>query len=186
MPQLLARPFFTEFTDTSLVLERADKLVAFLIGFLSQSQPADAYIHAVGVAPAERGCGLASQMYQHFFAIVREHGRTTVRAVTSRQNTASISFHRRLGFDVIEPSGRDGQPVRFRLELESEVRRPVETDHARSNGERLRRRHPERPVSDRLVIKAIVDEAFDLRFGGPEPRRILAAPQFRRPSEEAR
>src|SRR5438128_876976 len=59
MGRLLPRPFFTHFRDTSFVLERGDELLGFLVGFLSQTHAQEAYIHAVGIAPAHRGEGLA-------------------------------------------------------------------------------------------------------------------------------
>src|SRR5947208_15356057 len=61
---LIPRPFFSEFGNTSFVVERDVDLIAFLVGFLSQSNPNDAYIHAVAVAPAWRGRGLARLLYQ--------------------------------------------------------------------------------------------------------------------------
>jgi ribosomal protein S18 acetylase RimI-like enzyme len=96
---LLPRLFFQHFTDTSFVVERDGELVAFLIGFLSQSQPDEAYIHFVGVAPEWQHQGLGRRLYHQFFDLVRRrHGRTVVRAITSVENTESQAFHRRMGF----------------------------------------------------------------------------------------
>jgi len=96
---LLPRLFFQHFTDTSFVVERDGELVAFLIGFLSQSRPDEAYIHFVGVAPEWQHHGLGRRLYQQYFDLVgRQHGRTVVRAITSVENTESQAFHRRMGF----------------------------------------------------------------------------------------
>src|ERR1044071_601997 len=77
---LLPRPFFTEFRNTSFVVERDGELVAFLVGFLSQSNPEDAYIHAVAVAPTWRRRGLGPLLYERFVEVARRHGRTRIRA----------------------------------------------------------------------------------------------------------
>ena len=57
MAGMLPRLFFEHFTDTSFAAERDGTLAGFLVGFISQSRPGEAYIHFVGVAPAERGGG---------------------------------------------------------------------------------------------------------------------------------
>ncbi|MVO88607.1 GNAT family N-acetyltransferase [Streptomyces sp. p1417] len=91
---------------------RAERIVAFLIGFLSPSKPDESYIHFVGIDPAERGRGLGAALYERFFAYSRAHGRSVVRAITSPQNTGSYAFHTRMGF-VTEPGPKefDGKPV---------------------------------------------------------------------------
>jgi hypothetical protein len=59
MADMLPRLFFEHFTDTSFAAERDAELIGFLIGFQSQSRPAEAYIHFVGAlvhsAPAQAG-----------------------------------------------------------------------------------------------------------------------------------
>jgi ribosomal protein S18 acetylase RimI-like enzyme len=101
MAPMLPKLFFLHFEGTSFVAEREDGTIAgFLIGFLSQTDPTEAYIHFVGVAPDQRGSGLGRELYERFFASVAAHGRTVVRAVTSPANTDSVSFHEALGFAV--------------------------------------------------------------------------------------
>ena len=109
---MLPRLFFEHFADTSFAAERDGELVGFLVGFLSQSRPGEAYIHFVGVHPAERGRGLGRQLYQHFFDAARTRGAGLVRAVTSPVNHGSVRFHQRMGFGI-EPGDRevDGVPV---------------------------------------------------------------------------
>lgn len=52
---LVPRLFLQHFADTSFLVERPDRtLHAFLIGFLSQTDPRTAYIHFVGVCPEGR------------------------------------------------------------------------------------------------------------------------------------
>ncbi|OAA29257.1 putative acetyltransferase, GNAT superfamily [Frankia sp. EI5c] len=98
---LLPRLFFQHFTDSSFLVERADgRLVAFLIGFVSQSQPEVAYIHFVGVDPSLHRRGVGAFLYRRFFRLVAARGCRRVRCVTSPGNTASLAFHTGLGFQV--------------------------------------------------------------------------------------
>lgn len=108
MADMLPRLFFEHFTDTSFAAERDGELVGFLVGFRSQSRPAEAYIHFVGIHPAERGHGLGRQLYERFFAAVRERGCERVRAVTSPVNRGSVGFHQRMGFDIEAGDARAG------------------------------------------------------------------------------
>jgi hypothetical protein len=52
---ILLRVFFEHFQPTSFVLEQDGAIQGFLIGFRSQTDPAQAYIHAVGTDPQNRG-----------------------------------------------------------------------------------------------------------------------------------
>jgi ribosomal protein S18 acetylase RimI-like enzyme len=99
----LPRLFLDHFHQTSLVGERGNSLVAFLVGFLSPSLPEVAYIHFVGVDPRFRGHGLARRLYRKFFTLAQADSRSTVRAITSPQNHESIAFHTAMGFAVTEP-----------------------------------------------------------------------------------
>src|SRR5258705_4539827 len=99
MAPMLPKLFFLQFEGTSFVAERDDGTIAgFLIGFLSQTDESEAYVHFVGIAPELRESGLVRQLYERFFDVAREHGRTVARCVTSPTNTASVAFHRALGF----------------------------------------------------------------------------------------
>jgi ribosomal protein S18 acetylase RimI-like enzyme len=101
MAPMLPQLFFVHFEGTSFVAEAEDgRLAGFLVGFLSQTDETDAYVHFVGVAPDRRGSGLGRELYERFFEAAREAGRSTVRCVTSPSNESSVSFHRALGFDV--------------------------------------------------------------------------------------
>lgn len=109
---VLPRLFLDHFHRTSLVAEGAQGLVGFLVGFLSPSQPDQAYIHFVGVHPRARNNGLARTLYDQFFQLARGHDRRVVRAITSPVNETSIAFHRRLGFTVTGPVGGYNGPGR--------------------------------------------------------------------------
>jgi GNAT superfamily N-acetyltransferase len=112
MADKLPRLFFEHFTDTSFAAEDNGELAGFLVGFISQSRPGEAYIHFVGVRPDERGRGLGRRLYEHFFAAARGRGCELVRSVTAPVNQGSIRFHRQMGFDI-EPGDAEinGVPV---------------------------------------------------------------------------
>jgi N-acetyltransferase len=125
MAVLLPRPLFVEFRDTSFVVERDGELVAFLIGFLSQTEPDEAYVHAVAVAPKFRGQGVARLLYRRFANAAARQGRWRLRAITAPGNSASLAFHRRLGFNFRLPSGANGDD---RVDLVLDLPRPTTVD----------------------------------------------------------
>jgi ribosomal protein S18 acetylase RimI-like enzyme len=101
MAPMLPKLFFVHFEGTSFVAEDdAGELVGFLVGFRSQTDPTEAYVHFVGVSPEHRGSGLGRALYERFAAAARQHGCTTVRCVTSPANEASVAFHRKIGFEI--------------------------------------------------------------------------------------
>lgn len=100
MADMLPKLFFIHFQDTSFAVEHDGALIAFLIGFVSQSRPDEAYIHFVGVHPDYRKHGVARGLYTRFFDAARQRGCAYVRCVTSPVNTTSIAFHLRMGFQA--------------------------------------------------------------------------------------
>ena len=106
-PQLLEH-----FGDTCLIGEDDGRLVAFLVGFMSQRFPDAGYVHYMGVRPDLRGGGLGTEMYRRFAATTRERGRARVLAEAGAWNVRSIAFHKRVGF-TMEPGDEivDGLPV---------------------------------------------------------------------------
>lgn len=101
MADMLPRLFFKHFSNTSFVFEEDGKIIAFLIGFASQTYPGHAYIHFLGIHPEYRKAGLGRQMYQTFFDAIKLLGCSTVHLVTSPVNKNSISFHQRIGFEIV-------------------------------------------------------------------------------------
>ncbi|GIO07158.1 N-acetyltransferase [Brevibacillus reuszeri] len=100
MSDMLPKLFFVHFQPTSFVIEAEGEIIAFLIGFLSQTNPEEAYIHFVGVHPERRGDGVGKELYQMFFQEVKKRGCHTVRCITSPVNKGSIHFHGKMGFEV--------------------------------------------------------------------------------------
>jgi ribosomal protein S18 acetylase RimI-like enzyme len=108
MSALVPSLFLEHFAGTSLVAEDHDgQLAGFVIGFVSQDHPDEAYVHFLGVRPDQRGTGLGRQLHDRFADAVRPLGARRVRCVTSTTNTASLAFHTSIGFVV---TGRD-EPV---------------------------------------------------------------------------
>ena len=101
MTHLLPRLFFEHFQQTSFVVEDYKGLAAFIIGFVSQTNPQEAYIHFVGVNPTYRKQGLAKELYGLFFDTVKQRGCHTVRCITTPINEGSIAFHQSMGFSVV-------------------------------------------------------------------------------------
>jgi ribosomal protein S18 acetylase RimI-like enzyme len=101
MAPMLPQLFFVHFEGTSFVADAEDgRLAGFLVGFRSQTDPSEAYVHFLGVAPERRSSGLGRDLYERFFRAVREDGCTVVRCVTSPANADSVAFHEALGFEV--------------------------------------------------------------------------------------
>ncbi|MFE9825476.1 GNAT family N-acetyltransferase [Streptomyces sp. NPDC005791] len=94
---------------------------AFLVGLLSQTEPETAYVHFVGVDPALHGQGVGRALYRAFFALARSHGRRYAHCIISPENTASRTFHTRLGFtaSAVRPDydGPGLDRVAFTLDL---------------------------------------------------------------------
>ncbi len=112
MAAMLPRLFFVHFRPTSFAAEEDGRLCGFLVGFVSQTDPTQAYIHFVGVDPAYRAHGLGRLLYERFFAAARSLGCTQVSCVTSPVNKGSIAFHTRLGFSIVPGDDEvDGIPV---------------------------------------------------------------------------
>lgn len=112
MRDMLPKLFFVHFCETSFIAEIDQKIIGFLIGFLSQSHSEEAYIHFVGIHPDFRTQGVGSALYQQFFQVVQRFERVRVRCVTSPVNQDSIAYHLRLGFEA-EPSNAERNGVPF-------------------------------------------------------------------------
>jgi predicted GNAT superfamily acetyltransferase len=100
MADMLPRLFFKHFQDTSFAVEENDKVIGFLIGFISQSYSNEAYIHFIGINPSYRKTGIAKQLYEMFFNTAKKRGCITVHCVTSPINKGSIAFHQKMGFKI--------------------------------------------------------------------------------------
>lgn len=123
MSHLLPRIFLIHFRPTSFAVEEGVSVIGFLAGFVSQTNPEQAYIHFVGIHPAHRRRGLGRRLYTHFFDTVWRLGCHTVRCITSPENKDSIAFHTRMGFQIEHATGDySGVPCALNYELNGEHR----------------------------------------------------------------
>ncbi len=97
---MLPRLFLIHFYNTSFIIAKGDKLIAFLIGFLSQSNTDEGYIHFAGVHPDYRGVGIGKYLYGQFYEVCKEHERDIIKVCTSPANKGSIEFHQKIGFQI--------------------------------------------------------------------------------------
>lgn len=98
---LLPRFLFDHFQDTSFVFETECEIIGFLIGFYSQTNPEEAYIHLIGIHPEHRKRGIAKKLYETFFNEVAQRDVHRVLSITSPINEQSIHFHKKLEFEII-------------------------------------------------------------------------------------
>ena len=99
--------FLYEFGNSAYVVRDAGKVVSYLFGFISQTEPT-AYVHLVGVRSSHRRQGLARRLYQHFIEFARERGCTALKAITTPGNKESIAFHRSLGMKPLGEPNPEG------------------------------------------------------------------------------
>ena len=88
--------FFYEFGNTAYVIKENGVVLAYLFGFLSQTQPC-AYVHLIAVRKGCRGKGLGRSLYDHFTAYARSRDCREIKAITGLDNKVSLAFHTELG-----------------------------------------------------------------------------------------
>ena len=99
-----------EFGNSSFVIKENGRVLAYLFGFLSQTEPTG-YVHLLSVRRGYRRQGLANLLYAHFEQFARSRGCTRLKAITSPVNILSIDFHKSIG---MLPSGElnsQGLPI---------------------------------------------------------------------------
>ena len=102
----LPRAWFRHFAGTSWVaVDERERIVAFLVGFVSPDRPGEAVIHMIGTSPNHRRQGIGSALYDRFFEDVRGRGARRAIATVPPGERGAIDFHRALGF---APEGGDG------------------------------------------------------------------------------
>ena len=91
---------FTKFfRSTSFVVELpSGELGGFILGFISQENPEDAYIHLLCVDPKMRGRHIGKRLIERFIeeAVLKKCKK--VYLITKPVNWNSISFYKKLGF----------------------------------------------------------------------------------------
>lgn len=102
MADMLPHLFFKHFSDTSYIIEDDEKMIGFLVAFISQTHPNESYIHFFGVDPAHRKKGVGKKTYAYFNDQIKSKGCNTVCLVTSVVNKTSIAYHTAIGFEIVK------------------------------------------------------------------------------------
>jgi ribosomal protein S18 acetylase RimI-like enzyme len=90
---------FTKFfKNTSLVLEDKENIKGFLLGFISQENNANAYIHLLCLEKELRGQDMASNLVEKFISIVSLLDCKKVFLVCKPSNKTAIKFYTKMGF----------------------------------------------------------------------------------------
>jgi ribosomal protein S18 acetylase RimI-like enzyme len=98
---------FLHFKQTCFIVEdEKGELVAFLLGYLSQTLMNEAYINWIGVHPGYRHRGIARMLYERFYDVAQASGRNRVTSGTALVNEASMRWHKHMGFAVEEKNGK--------------------------------------------------------------------------------
>jgi len=108
-----------EFGDTAFVIKDGSRVVAYLFGFYSQTEPSG-YVHLVAVRASHRQRGLARRLYRHFESAARRRGCAGLKAITTPGNAASMAFHAALGWEAephVDYAGRGEARVLLRKPL---------------------------------------------------------------------
>ncbi len=107
----LHHPFLIqEFGNTAFVIRDGSQVLAYLFGFLSQSEPLG-YVHTIAVRASARRRRLAQRLFDHFAGYARQRGCTHIKAITTPFNAGSIAFHKSLGMELLGEPNADGIPV---------------------------------------------------------------------------
>ena len=116
-----------EFADTSVALHDDGQLVGYLFGFVAGTV---GYVHLVGVRGEQRRQGLATRLWNEFEALAREHGATSLKAITTPTNEMSIGFHTALGMDAERVADYAGPgPRPDRVHARASRARAADLDH---------------------------------------------------------
>jgi GNAT superfamily N-acetyltransferase len=104
-PQL-PRLWFQHFASTSFVAEGDDgRPIGFVVGFVSQDRPDEAFLHLVGVSPGRRRRGLGRALVGAFAEEARARGARRMTAITWPGDPIAVAFMRSIGFEVDEGPG---------------------------------------------------------------------------------
>ena len=102
--------FLYEFGNSAYVIKEGDTVIAYLLGFISQTGPT-AYVHLVGVRRSHQRNGLGHRLYEHFISFAKTQGCREIKAITTPDNLQSIKFHKSVGMELIGSPNKDGIPV---------------------------------------------------------------------------
>ncbi|WP_455368285.1 GNAT family N-acetyltransferase [[Eubacterium] cellulosolvens] len=92
--------FTKYFSNTCFVAEMDDKIVGYILGFISQLEKNVAYIHNICVSPDLRRKKIGSNLYQIFFQSMKKEKCKKIFLIINPINKLSINYHKSLGFNV--------------------------------------------------------------------------------------
>jgi len=100
MPNAVYHLFTRHFKKTSFVVEDnvKNKILGFLLGFISQDNPDESYIHLLCLDSDLRGNGVGKTLINLFADTVSERGCKKIMLVTKPHNKISINFYCKMGF----------------------------------------------------------------------------------------
>lgn len=99
-----------EFGNSAFVIRNGAMVLAYLFGFVSQTEPVG-YVHLIAVRASARRQGLGKELFQHFVEFARRHGCRHAKAITAPANSDSIAFHQSLGMQLLGEPDAQGIPV---------------------------------------------------------------------------
>jgi L-amino acid N-acyltransferase YncA len=102
----LHQPYLVyEFGNTAFVIREGEKVIAYLFGFISQTENLG-YVHLIGVRESHQRNGLGKLLYEKFITLAKERGIKKLKAITTPGNSKSINFHsKQIGMKLLgEPN----------------------------------------------------------------------------------
>jgi GNAT superfamily N-acetyltransferase len=107
----LHHPFLIhEFGNSAFTIRGGSQVVAYLFGFVSQTEPVG-YVHTIAVRASARRQRLAHHLFNHFVQFARRQGCQHIKAITTPSNLGSVAFHKSLGMQLLGEPNSDGIPV---------------------------------------------------------------------------
>lgn len=104
----LAHPvWFYELGANAMVAEADNRLVGFLLGFITPEKTTG-YVHLVGIDPDYRRKHVGTLLYTKFEERCANAGVISLKAITTLGNEGSVRFHRALGWNADEVSNYAG------------------------------------------------------------------------------
>jgi GNAT superfamily N-acetyltransferase len=101
-----------EFGNSAFVAKEGEKVVGYLFGFISQTEPVG-YVKFIGVRRAYQKRGIGRELYERFAEFARTKGCKELKAITSPANKVSVAFHQSIGMQLLgEPNEEDVPVVR--------------------------------------------------------------------------
>jgi GNAT superfamily N-acetyltransferase len=99
-----------EFGNSAFVIRNGARVVAYLFGFISQTEPV-AYMHVIAVRTSARRQRLGQKLFGHFLEFARGRGCIYAKAITTPSNLGSIDFHKSLGMELLGEPNTHGIPI---------------------------------------------------------------------------